>query len=54
MAGALRAAESTAPTRPHPNAPESAAAVLAGPPLAVFDRVRDTIRDWRQSNKDDS
>lgn len=53
MAGALRAAEATAPTRPHPGAPATAAAILAGPPLAIFDRVRDTIRDWRQRNKDD-
>jgi hypothetical protein len=54
MAGALKAAEATAPTRPHPNAPESATGnVLAGPPMAIFDRVRDTIRDWRQRNEDD-
>jgi hemerythrin superfamily protein len=54
MAGALKAAEATAPTRPHPNTPESAAGnLLAGPPLAVFDRIRDAMRDWRQRNKDD-
>jgi hemerythrin superfamily protein len=54
MAGALRAAEATAPTRPHPNAPESATGnILAGPPLAIFDRMRDTMRDWRQDHKDD-
>jgi hemerythrin superfamily protein len=54
MAGALKAAESTAPTRPHPNTPESATAnILVGPPLAIFDRVRDTMRDWRQRNDDD-
>jgi hemerythrin superfamily protein len=54
MAGALKAAEATAPTRPHPHAPESAAGnVLAGPPLAIFDRIRDTMRDWRQRNRDD-
>lgn len=51
MAGAVRAAEATAPTRPHPRAGESAAAnLLAGPPLAVFDRMRDAVRDWRQSH----
>jgi hemerythrin superfamily protein len=54
MAGALKAAEKAAPTRPHPNAPESAVGnVLAGPPMAVFDRVRDALRDWRQKNPDD-
>ncbi|MEN3303898.1 MAG: hypothetical protein V7603_100 [Micromonosporaceae bacterium] len=53
MAGALRAAEATAPTRPHPAAGESAAAnLIAGPPLAVFDRMRDAVRDWRRSHDD--
>jgi hemerythrin superfamily protein len=48
MAGAVRAAEAIAPTRPHPTAGESATAnLLAGPPLAVFDRIRDAVRDWR-------
>ncbi|GDY32510.1 hemerythrin domain-containing protein [Gandjariella thermophila] len=52
MAGAVRAAEATAPTRPHPAAGESAVAnLLAGPPLAVFDRVQDAIRDWRRSGR---
>jgi hemerythrin superfamily protein len=51
LAGAVRAAEATAPTRPHPNTGESPAAnMLAGPPLAVFDRVRDRVRDWRESD----
>jgi hypothetical protein len=54
MAGALKAAEAAAPTRPHANAPESAVGnLLAGPPIAVFDRVRDAVRDWRQKNPDD-
>jgi hypothetical protein len=49
----VRVAEATAPTRPHPHAGESAAAnLVAGPPLAVFDRVRDKARDWRQSHSD--
>ncbi|SDY91305.1 Hemerythrin HHE cation binding domain-containing protein [Micromonospora pattaloongensis] len=49
MAGAVRAAEATAPTRPHPHSGESATAnLVAGPPLAVFDRARDAVRDWRQ------
>jgi hemerythrin superfamily protein len=51
MAGAVRAAEATAPTRPHPKSGESAAAnILQGPPLAVFDRMRDAIRDWSRSH----
>jgi hemerythrin superfamily protein len=53
MAGAVRAAEAIAPTRPHPAAGESAIAnMMAGPPAAVFDRMRDAVRDWRQSNND--
>jgi hemerythrin superfamily protein len=53
MAGAVKAAEAVAPTRPHPAAGESAMAnLLAGPPLAVFDRVRDAIRDWSKSDDD--
>ncbi|WP_378740459.1 hemerythrin domain-containing protein [Nocardia brasiliensis] len=51
MAGAVRAAEAIAPTRPHPAAGESPLAnLIAGPPLAVFDRVRDAVRDWRSAN----
>ncbi|HEX6873133.1 MAG TPA: hemerythrin domain-containing protein [Micromonosporaceae bacterium] len=48
MAGAVQAAEAVAPTRPHPGLGESATAnVLTGPPLAIFDRVADAVRDWR-------
>jgi hemerythrin superfamily protein len=51
MAGALKAAEATAPTRPHPGAGESATAnLLAGPPIAVFDRIRDAVRSWSRSD----
>lgn len=54
LTGALKAAEAAAPTRPHPNAPESAVGnLLAGPPIAIFDRVRDAVRDWREKNRDD-
>lgn len=54
MAGALKAAEAAAPTRPHPHATESATGnLLAGAPVAIFDRVRDAVRDWRQKNPDD-
>lgn len=50
MAGVLRAAEAAAPTRPHPAAGESAAAnMIMGPPLALFDRIRDAVRDWSRS-----
>ncbi|MEU8176612.1 hemerythrin domain-containing protein [Microbispora hainanensis] len=53
MAGAVRAAEAISPTRPHPGAGESATTnMLLGPPVAVFDKIRDAVRDWRQSNKD--
>ncbi|MFI6262587.1 hemerythrin domain-containing protein [Micromonospora sp. NPDC051006] len=54
LAGALRAAEATAPTRPHPHSGESARAnLVAGPPMALFDRVRDAVRDWRESHRDE-
>jgi succinate dehydrogenase flavin-adding protein (antitoxin of CptAB toxin-antitoxin module) len=53
LAGALVAAEKVAPTRPHRNAPESAAGnLLAGPPMAMFDRVRDALDEWRHKNPD--
>ncbi|WP_432843517.1 hemerythrin domain-containing protein [Dactylosporangium sp. CA-092794] len=53
MTGAVRAAESVAPTRPHPGAGESPVGnLLLGPPVAVFDRMRDAVRDWRQAHND--
>jgi len=53
MVGAVRAAEAVAPTRPHPTAGESPVSnLLLGPPVAVFDRMRDAVRDWRQSHQD--
>jgi hypothetical protein len=49
MTQRVRAAEAVAPTRPHPKAGESAMAnVLAGPPLAVFDRIRDAMQRQNQ------
>ncbi|UWZ35070.1 hemerythrin domain-containing protein [Dactylosporangium roseum] len=46
MAKVFEVAEKVAPTRPHPGAGESATAnMLAGPPIAMFDRIRDAIRD---------
>jgi hemerythrin superfamily protein len=51
MADALQAAAKMAPTRPHPKSPESALGnLIAGPPLAVFDRVRDTMREWAKKS----
>ncbi|MEV6101313.1 hemerythrin domain-containing protein [Nocardia sp. NPDC051981] len=52
LATAVRFAEAVAPTRPHPHAGESATAnVVFGPPLALFDRVRDAVRDWRTKSE---
>ncbi len=49
MAGGVRAAESLAPTHPHPWGPESAVGNIAvGPFVAVADRVRDAIRNARR------
>lgn len=45
LAGAVRAAERIAPTRPHPNVEGEAANLLLGAPLAIMDRARDAIRD---------
>jgi hemerythrin superfamily protein len=51
MARMVERAESMAPTRPHPGVGESAAAnLVAGPPLAVFDRVRDALRNRQDKN----
>jgi hemerythrin superfamily protein len=50
LASAVRTAESVAPTRPHPGAESATANMLLGPPLAIFDRVRDMMRDARQQN----
>ncbi|SHN75027.1 hemerythrin domain-containing protein [Cryptosporangium aurantiacum] len=50
MAGAVKAAEAVAPTRPHPAAGESAIVnLVAGPPLALFDRARDAVSDWSRA-----
>jgi CBS domain-containing protein len=51
IAKLFKAAEATAPTRPHPGAGESAMAnLLAGPPLAIFDRMRDAVRELRKES----
>ena len=44
LAGAVRAAEAMAPTRPHPSAQSAKANMALGVPLAVLDRVRDAVR----------
>ncbi len=44
MAVFLRAAEKAAPTHPHPGVESAAANMLAGPFVAVADRVRDALR----------
>jgi hemerythrin superfamily protein len=49
MRAALVAAEALAPTHPHPHAPESAVGnIVAGPMVALVDRVRDAIRAVRK------
>ncbi|GAA3698861.1 hemerythrin domain-containing protein [Nonomuraea antimicrobica] len=45
MAAAVRAAESLAPTRPHPGTESVAMNVLVGTPIALMDRARDLIRN---------
>ncbi len=48
MASAMRAAQALAPTRPHPSVPPSAVAnLLVGAPLAVYDKIRDLVRNAR-------
>ena len=50
MRSALERAEKMAPTHPHPHAPESAVGnLVAGPFVAIVDRVRDAIRGVKSS-----
>jgi hypothetical protein len=49
LAGAVRAAEAFAPTRPHPGVESATANVAMGPALAVVDRVRDAVRSAMRS-----
>jgi hemerythrin superfamily protein len=43
MAAAVQAAESSAPTHPHPGTESATKNLLVGPPMAIADRVRDII-----------
>ncbi|KAB1928971.1 hemerythrin domain-containing protein [Micromonospora noduli] len=49
LATAVRAAEVSAPTRPHPSAQSAKGNLAAGPVLAVIDRVRDAVRKPSES-----
>jgi hemerythrin superfamily protein len=49
LAATVRAAQATAPTRPHPAAQSAKGNLAAGPALAVIDRVRDAIRKPSES-----
>jgi hypothetical protein len=44
MAAAIKAAEATAPTHPHPGVETATANLLTGPFAAVADRARDVVR----------
>jgi hemerythrin superfamily protein len=44
MAGAVRAAEAIAPTRPHPGVESATANFVAGPFASMLDRARDAIQ----------
>ncbi|RSN67018.1 hemerythrin domain-containing protein [Actinomadura sp. WAC 06369] len=47
MAAAVKAAEASAPTHPHPGTETATKNMLVGPMASVVDRVRDLIRDAR-------
>ncbi|MGI5330511.1 hemerythrin domain-containing protein [Actinomadura nitritigenes] len=49
FAAAVRAAQATAPTHPHPGVESASKNMLAGPMVAVVDRVRDMIRNARDN-----
>jgi len=51
LASAVRAAEALAPTRPHPSVNSAKANLVAGPGLAVLDRVRDAVRQAVQRSR---
>ena len=44
----LQSAKAIVPTRPHPSAPTGPVGkLIASPPVALIDRVRDQVRKWR-------
>ncbi|WP_018656087.1 hemerythrin domain-containing protein [Actinomadura flavalba] len=47
LAAAVRAAEATAPTRPHPGVESGVANLVAGPVASVIDRTKDALRARR-------
>ena len=49
LAGAVRAAEAAAPTRPHPGTESATANAVTGIPLAIVDRIRDAARSAADS-----
>ncbi|KRV50584.1 hemerythrin [Wenjunlia vitaminophila] len=51
MAKAVRAAEATAPTHPHPGAEGAAKNMAMGPFASVMDRTRDTVRKVMERRK---
>jgi hemerythrin superfamily protein len=53
LATAVQAAETAAPTRPHPGAESATANAVAGVPLAVIDRIRDAARSAADSSRKD-
>ncbi|MGP4110396.1 hemerythrin domain-containing protein [Streptomyces sp. 4N509B] len=52
MARAVRTAEATAPTRPHPGVESAAANIAVGPVAAVVDRTRDAVQRVLHGRKD--
>ncbi|MCO8277664.1 hemerythrin domain-containing protein [Actinoplanes sp. TRM 88003] len=52
LALAVRAAEAVAPKRPHPEAgTRPLINLLTGPPVALFDEVREALGRWRESSR---
>ncbi|WNG86049.1 hemerythrin domain-containing protein [Mycobacterium sp. ITM-2016-00317] len=52
LAAAVRAAEATAPTHPHPGVESATANLMLGPFAAVADRVRDALRQASRQSTD--
>ena len=50
----LQGAKAIVPTRPHPSAPTGPVGKLVtSPPVALIDRVRDAVRNWRDEAAQD-